>query len=154
MSADAASPSAGETLEARAKWFSLARISNSRGRWPSQFSTQGLLLVLDVERAFVGGAWLSTIVLAQAAIEATIRDIETQDYESKAKALFDGLPNLERIRELRNEIVHPLKAGSKSLVWATTHDVAGCHDALEADAKRAVELMFNVVYGSGRSRLR
>jgi hypothetical protein len=154
MNSETASPRAAEILEARVKWFSLARISSSRGRSPPQFSTQGLLLLLDVQRAFVGGAWLSVIVLAQAAIEATIREIETQDFESKAKALFDGLPELERIRELRNEIVHPLKPGSRSLVWATTHDIAGCHDALEIDAKRAVELLFKVVYGSGRRRLK
>jgi hypothetical protein len=110
-------------------------------------STHGLLLQYDVQRAFCAGAWLSVIVLAQATIEAAIRDIGTQDYKTYPKPLFKDDAALQRLRELRNEIVHPLPPGSPSTVWSVPNgDFAACHASLEQDAKLAVQLMFRSIY--------
>ena len=135
--------------EARQKWFSEAH--NSQRMRPAAFllSSQGLLLQYDVQRAFCAGAWLSVIVLAQAVIEASIRDIETHDYETNAKNLFAGSEALERVRTLRNEILHPQKPGTPSKVWTVAGgDYIACHASMETDAKLAVEEMFRAVYAN------
>jgi hypothetical protein len=87
--------------------------------------------------------------MAQAVIEATIRDLQTQDYVSKAKDLFLGQEDLERMRSLRNELVHVSAPGTKSLVWTVPNgDYAACHAALEKDAKKAYELMLEAIYAN------
>jgi hypothetical protein len=102
---------------------------------------------MDVERAFVAGAWAAVIVLAQAVVEATLRDLVTQDYGEKSASLFKGHKRLGRIRELRNELVHPKPAGAPSLVWRVAGGgFAENHAALEDDAKEAMEFMLYVIY--------
>jgi hypothetical protein len=133
--------------EARMKWFIEAHDAERKRYLALRLSTHGLLLQYDVQRAYSAGAWLSVIVLAQAAIEASIRDIGTQDYETKAKLLFEDNVALQRNRTLRNELVHPLPPGSPSIVWSVPGgDFAACHASLEPDAKLAVQLMFQTVY--------
>ena len=133
-----------EIANARESWFDAAH-SIARKRPAERFlSTHGLLLQLDVRRAFIAGAWASVIVMAQAVIEATLRDLGTKDYEAKAKKLFEGDAELDRIRSIRNELVHPQAAGTPSLIWVGGY--AASHAALENDAKRAVELMVKAIY--------
>jgi hypothetical protein len=133
--------------QGREKWFGETHESE-RARYTSlPLSTHGLLLQYDIQRAFGAGAWLSVITIAQAVIEATIRDIGTKDYETKAKKIFAGNAALERIRDLRNEILHPLEPGSPSKVWTVPGgDYHACHASLEADAKVAVQQMFRTIY--------
>ena len=136
--------------EARSRWLSHARLRYDqpfRDGAELHLSAHGLLLQVDLQRAFVAGAWSSVIVLAQAVIESTLRDLVTQDYESKAGLVFKGHKRLERIRMLRNELLHPQAAGTASLVWRIAGgDAFANHAALEIDARRAVEYMFYVVY--------
>lgn len=134
----------------RRRWLSQARrrydqdFPNGSGL---HLSTHGLLLQADLQFAFTAGAWAAVIVLAQAVIEATLRDLVTQDYEVKAGTVFKGTKRLERIRNLRNELLHPQAPGTPSLVWRIGGaDIASNHSALESDARRAVEYMFYVVY--------
>ena len=62
--------------EWRRLWLSQARTRYRGSRnAPFYLSTHGLLLQVDLERAFVVGAWASVIVLAQAVIEATLRQL-------------------------------------------------------------------------------
>lgn len=111
-------------------------------------SSHALLLEVDVQKAFCAGAWLSTIALATAAIEANIRQIEKQDYETKVSFLFGNDPELRWLREIRNEIMHAGEPGSPSKLWKVDgHDISQTHHALEAAAKRAVKLMFRSIYG-------
>jgi hypothetical protein len=131
----------------RQTWLLDAHERHRRNYSELHLSSHGLLLQIDVERAFVAGAWASVIVIAQAVIEATIRDLQTHDYETKARKLFQGKKRLERIRSLRNELLHPQAPGSPSLVWSAPNgDFAACHAALERDAKHAVELMYFAIY--------
>jgi hypothetical protein len=137
-----------DRLEVRHRWLSDAH-ARYRGhrRDGLQLSTHGLLLQVDLERAFVGGAWAAVLVLAQAVIEATIRQIQVHDYDSRAKGLFKGVKRLERLRALRNELLHPAPPGTPSLIWRVPNgDFQACHELLEEDAKRAVEYMLYVVY--------
>jgi hypothetical protein len=137
---------------ARAKW--LAETENQARRPYSllHLSSHGLLLQADVRRSFLAGAWASAIVMAQAVTEATLRDLQTQDYDSKAKALFFGQEDLERMRSLRNELVHPQAPGTASLVWVVPNgDYVACHANLEADAKRAYELMLEAIYANSEA---
>lgn len=136
-----------EEIAARRLWLSRAH-ARYRGDWSELFlSSPGLLLQMDVERAFVGGAWAAVIVLVQGVVEATMRDFVTQDYGEDAASLFNGHKRLERMRKLRNELVHPKPAGAPSLVWRVAG--GGCaenHAALEEDAKDAMEFMLYVIY--------
>lgn len=144
-----------DLLEARQRWLENAHARHENRRpGELQLSTHGLLLQVDLERAFVSGAWASVIVLAQAIIEATIRQLQLDDYEIKAKALFKGVKRLERIRALRNELLHAAAPGTPSLIWRLPDgDFAGCQALLERDAKRAVEYMLYVVYSEGNNSL-
>lgn len=113
-------------------------------------SSHGLLLQVDVRRAFLAGAWASVIVMAQAVIEATMRDLHFKDYDSKAKDLFFGQEDLERLRTLRNQLLHPSQPGTPSDIWVLPNgDHEGCHAELETHARWAYELMLEAVY-SGR----
>ena len=132
---------------ARENWLSEVHESERRPYSELPLSTHGLLLQYDIERAFCAGAWLSVIVLVQSAIEATIRDIDSKDYETKAFQIFAGNNELERIRAFRNEILHPLEPGSPSKVWTVSGgDVRACHASLEDDAKLAVQRMYIIIY--------
>jgi len=117
-------------------------------RFKALHSSHALLLEVDVQKAFCAGAWLSTIVLATAAIEANIRQIEKQNYETKVSLLFGSDPELRWLREIRNEIMHAGEPGSQSKLWKVDgHDISQTHHALEQDAKRVVKLMFRSIYG-------
>ena len=112
-----------------------------------KLSTQGLLLLHDIEKAFCAGAWLSVIVLAYAVVDATLRDITTGDYRSKTAELYDSNPELEWLRNLRNQVVHVSTPGTPSTLWKLPpSDLIGCHNALEPEAKRAVALAYRQVY--------
>ena len=141
-----------EASESRRQWLADAHTRyGAARREPLHLSTHGLMLQVDLDRAFVGGAWASVIVLSQAIIEATMRQIQLHDYETKAKTLFKGVGRLERIRDLRNELIHPGAPGSPSIVWQVPNgDVLACQAQLELDARRAVEYMLYVVYSEGR----
>lgn len=113
-------------------------------------STHGLLLQVDVRRAFLAGAWASVIVMAQAVIEATLRDLHFRDYDAKAKELFFGQEDLERLRTLRNQLLHANAPGTPPDIWVVPDgDYDACHAELEVHAKWAYELMLEAVY-SGR----
>jgi hypothetical protein len=120
------------------------------GAWGSVFlSSQGTLLSYDIEIAFCAGAWLSVIVLAHAAIDATIRDTESGDYESISRKVFGEDEDLQWLRRLRNQIVHVSAPDSpKALPEEAENDVAAYQESLEPYARRAVTLMFRTVYAN------
>ena len=136
----------------RERWLTEAEGRARRPYALLHLSTHGLLLQLDIRLAFLAGAWASVIVMAQGVIEATLRDLQTQDYSQKAKDLFLGQEDLERLRCLRNELVHPQAPGSPSLVWSVPNgDYVACHSALESDAKKAYELMLESIYANSEA---
>ena len=110
-------------------------------------STQGLLLLYDIEKAFCAGAWLSVIVLAYAVVDATLRDVATGDYKSKAADLYGSNSDLEWLRNIRNQIVHVSPPGTPSALWKLPpNNLPACQEALEPEAKRAVALAYRQIY--------
>jgi hypothetical protein len=120
------------------------------GVWGTVFlSSQGTLLCYDIEIAFCAGAWLSVIVLAHAAIDATIRDTESGGYGTSSLKVFGEDQDLQWLRRLRNQIVHVSAPDSpKALPEEAENDVAAYQESLEPHARRAVALMFRTVYAS------
>lgn len=135
---------------ARETWLRQVELRAERPYTLLYLSTHGQLLHLDARRAFVAGAWASVIVMCQAIVEATLRDLHFKDYEVKAKELFFHQEDLERLRILRNQLVHPSPPGTPSEIWTVPNgDSAACHAALEVHARWAYEFMLEAVY-SGR----
>jgi len=133
----------------RERWLNEAEERAYRPYRELHLSSQGLLLQYDARRAFVAAAWASVIVICQAAIEATLRDLQLHDYVSKAKAIFFDQEDLERMRLFRNELLHPLPPGSASLVWSVPNgDYKACHAALEDHAKQAYTLMLEATFAN------
>ena len=131
----------------RSRWFSMAFIEVGTKRYGKPISTSALLLEVDIRIAFCAGAWLSVVVLSAAAVEAQFRQVYAENYESNAAALYGRNPDLHWLRELRNEILHVSKPGSKSSLWkASVNGLLGVQQALEPEAKRAVLIMFHAVY--------
>jgi hypothetical protein len=132
----------------RDRWFS-SSFSECRPKRYGPISTIALLLEVDIRAAFCAGAWLSVIVLAAAAIEAQFRQVYREDYDSKLIDLCGSSGDLHWLRELRNEILHASKPGTKSSLWKhSANDLRACHAALEPEARRAVSIMFRNLYAA------
>ena len=140
------SPSANVAHE-RARWL-LETMDRERERQGVRtLSTQGLLLLCDIEKAFCAGAWISVIVLAYAVVDATLRDIATGDYKSKAADLYGSDPDLEWLRNIRNQAVHVSPPGTPSVLWKRPPtNLAACQEALEPEARRAVVIAYRQVH--------
>lgn len=110
-------------------------------------SSHALLVLVDIEYAFRAGAWLSVIVLSQACIEATLRQVAEKGHTSPAVDFMGEDANLIGLRTLRNEILHSKEVGSESKLWKLApNDIPACQAALEPEAKRAIKLAFHVIY--------
>ena len=132
----------------RRNWMYAAFDANKKERSERLLSSHSLLLEIDIGNAFSAGAWISTIVLACAAIEAKVRQIDTENYESKLAALLKWNSELRWLTDVRNEIMHAGKPGTKSKIWKENpNDLSACHAALESDARRAITVMFKTLYG-------
>ncbi|HEU6454022.1 MAG TPA: hypothetical protein VN201_01005 [Roseateles sp.] len=80
-------------------------------------------------------------------VRRTLRDLHFKDYDAKAKELFFGQEDLERLRTLRNQLLHPREPGTPSDLWVLPDgDYEGCHAELEGHARWAYELMLEAVY--------
>ncbi|MBL0167664.1 MAG: hypothetical protein IPP85_11190 [Propionivibrio sp.] len=132
----------------RRKWLYQAFDTNKKEQSERLLSSHALLLEIDIGYAFCAGAWMSTIVLACSAIEAKVRQIDTENYESKLGTLLKWNSELRWLTDVRNEIMHAAQPGTKSNIWkANPNDLGACHEALEADARRAITVMFKTLYG-------
>lgn len=133
--------------ESRLRWLEGVEETHRHPAASYLLSSQGTLLTYDVEKAFCAGAWVSVIVMAHAAIDATIRDTESGDYESNAKRVFGGDPDLEWLRKRRNRLVH-VTDSPNGIPHADLDDFDIFHDSLEEDAKRSVQLLFRTIYAN------
>jgi hypothetical protein len=142
-------PSQASFESKRRTWLTQAHEGVRRSYSELRISSHSLLLLIDIERAFCGGAWLSTIVMAQASVEATYRQILEKDYASTAAQLFGKDPDLSWLRELRNEIIHAQEPGTLSKLWKlSASDLPGCQDALEDEARKAIILAYRAIYAA------
>ena len=112
-------------------------------------SSQGIFVAYDIEAAFCAGAWVSVIILAHAAIDATMRDTEALDYRSNSKVIFNDDSDLEWLRKTRNALVHVSESGqSKFLPEGEMNNIAEYHDSLREAAERSIRLLFKAIYAS------
>ena len=142
-------PITDDVWQARSTW--LERIEESSRHPDASYliSPHGTLITCDIQNAFCAGAWVSVIVLAHAAIDATIRDTETGDYSSGSKKLFAGDADLEWLRQIRNSLVHVREDSADGPIpHLDIGDFDVYHDTLESSARRSVELLFRTIYAS------
>ena len=138
-----------ELWQRRYEWLQKVEESQVHPRASYFLSAQGTFITYDLEIAFCAGAWVSVIVLAHAAIDATIRDTETGDYRSNSKVAFGGDLDLEWLRKKRNALVHVSESSSKQAIpESDLHNLDIYHDSLEDDAKRAMEAVFRTIYAN------
>jgi len=127
----------------RIRWFDdrLRRAADDR---PLQVGSQTEAVLTELRRVFAAGAWVTAVVLAQAAIDSEVS-------ERVEQAVGDGLYlNAVRfgrdyvwLRDRRNAYLHndgPVPA-------VTARDLALEQPRLEKEARRAVELMADALAG-------
>jgi hypothetical protein len=124
--------------EERLHWMRQTRLRGGSVRNGGRYSTQALLLFTDLEKAFIAGAWVSAIVISYAIVDASLRTARG-DYQAHASKLYGSDAELDRLRGVRNELVHQPEPGSPSLVWTVAgHGIEATHAALEDEARRAL----------------
>lgn len=135
--------------DGRSKWLRQVEEESQHPLASYLLSSQGTFVAYDVEAAFCAGAWVSVIILAHAAIDATIRDTEALDYRSNSKAIFNADPDLEWLRKTRNALVHVSESGqSKFLPEGEMDNVAEYHDSLREAAEKSIRLLFKAIYAN------
>ncbi|MGB8028339.1 MAG: hypothetical protein WCF30_01630 [Terracidiphilus sp.] len=132
-----------ELWENRRNWFERKAEPPDDGGY--QLSEQACALVADLQCAFCCGAWIAVIVLAAATIDAHLRGAE--GLTGNFKKVIDQAganPDLHRLRERRNALVHLSPASPAITVDQQWSERAG----LEQDARFAVELVFRAFYAN------
>lgn len=135
-----------ETWEARREWFENTMEEAQHPLANYILSEQACAMTADLQAAFCAGAWAAVIVLAAAVIDASLRE-EAQDFRGGAAALVDGLganPELHSLRRRRNRLVH---VGPDDPA-ITVDDQWGKRDELEAEARKAILLMWEAMFMS------
>jgi hypothetical protein len=130
----------------RQAWFERVE-QETRGEGSYFVSEQASALAADVQSAFCAGAWVATLFLAMAVVDAALRETEAPGFFGNTKELLDHVgadPRLQRLRKRRNALVHVDPDKPALTVDQQWSDRA----QLEAEAREAVELMFGAFYMS------
>ena len=123
-----------EAWEARRQWFEALENSFVDEHASYGVSEQACALVGEVQMAFCAGAWVTVLVMAIAVIESHIGEFGYSD--------LTGNSTFQKLRKRRNSIVHFQEKHpgiSVDQQWLNRLQ-------LEAEAKEAVRLMFEVFY--------
>ncbi len=123
-----------EAWGARKQWFEALENSFVDERASYGLSDQACALVGEVQVAFCAGAWVTVLVMAIAVIESHASEFGYPD-------LTDN-PTWQKLRKRRNSIVHFQEKHpgiSLDQQWLN-------RPQLEAEAKEATKLMFEVFY--------
>lgn len=129
--------------EERLAWFRATVGSAEMG----QISDQAAALLAELETIFVAGAWVATVILAAAVIEAEIRAEGGEGRYTNTGVLFReaGLgEDFDWLRQRRNALLHftGTPALTVDMFWFQAAE-------LEADARRAVGLVARMLGGDG-----
>jgi DNA-directed RNA polymerase specialized sigma24 family protein len=100
-----------------------------------------------MDLVFCAGAWAAVIIIAHAVIDAWLRDTETGDYNSSSHQLFGDDEDLQWLRKKRNQLVH-VREEQKTIDEAELHRIEENYESLEPDARRAICLVFRVMYAN------
>lgn len=133
-----------ELWESRRRWFEELNESHA-GEGAYFVSEQACALVGEVQTVFCAGAWIATIVLAMAVVDAQLRETEVPGFTGNTRQLLiaaEANPDLQRLRERRNAIVHLDPENPAVIVdrqWENREE-------LEREAREAIKLMFEAFY--------
>jgi hypothetical protein len=134
------------TWSERRCWFEKVE-EDARGEGSYLVSEQACALIAEVQCTFCAGAWVAVIILVMSVIDAQLRETELLDFKGGMKGLLEltgANPDTEKLRKRRNSLVH-VRLNDPAI----TVDQQWCdRPQLEKDARKAVELMFDVFYMS------
>jgi hypothetical protein len=130
-------PPNARTWQERLDWFDHQFRPDRRAPLP-RLGAQGEALLLECERAFASGGWITVVVLAQTVIDSEIA-------ETLVDGVDDGLElndmrfgrDFTWLRERRNAYVHNDGPGPA----ITARELELDAERLERDARRAVKLV-------------
>ena len=108
-------------------------------------SEQACALTADVQAIFSAGAWIAVIILVMAVVDAALRETELPAFTGNTQQLLSKAganSQLQALRRRRNSLVHldpERPAITVDQQWFNRNQ-------LEAEARQAVELMFEAFY--------
>lgn len=108
-------------------------------------SDQACAMMMDVQSAFCAGAWVAVVILSLTVVDAQLREIELPGFSGNTKTLIDAASansRLHKLRLRRNALIH-LDPDSPAI---TVDQQWLDRERLEAEAREAVELMFEAFY--------
>ncbi len=129
------------------------RVYADRARWVTQLvfevtddaglrsPPQAAALFAEMVQVFCSGAWVATVILAQAVLEADLAESEWSDGMILNELRYGR--GYVWLRERRNHLVHADGPGPAITVASRQTDAT----ALERDARRAVELAIRGLAG-------
>ena len=127
----------------RCDWFDDA-LGKRQGYGGYDVSDQAAALTSELRAVYCCGAWYTVIILSVSIIDVTLREIDMPDHKGNTADLAAQLhfnPDFDWLRKKRNKLVHiDVNNPAASL--------DGYSDELEADAKRAVEIVFDALCNS------
>jgi hypothetical protein len=132
-------PPTREVWESRLLWLQREEEAAQHPLGSYFVQEQACALSMDLYVAFCSGAWISVLVMAHAIADAALRG---EDTKSRPCDVFGTDADLTWLRKRRNKLVHACNASPTITVdgmWAN-------QSALEADAKRAVHIMFRTLF--------
>ncbi|MDA1310041.1 MAG: hypothetical protein O2985_10605 [Proteobacteria bacterium] len=129
-----------QAFQARWRWLEgqVHELSDGEGLRPAP---QADALLAEMNQVFCGGAWLATVILAQAVLDADLTENDSLDGASLNELRFGR--GYVWLRERRNLLLHADGPGPAVTVVGRIRDAA----ALERDARRAVELVIKGLAG-------
>ena len=136
-----------ETWRFRERWLQETEESFQHPQASYLLSAQGTFLSRDMDIAFCAGAWAAVIIIAHAVIDAWLRDTEIGDYKSSSHQLFGDDENLQWLRKRRNQLVH-VREDQTTIDEAELHRIEENYESLEPEARRAVRMVFRVIYAN------
>ena len=124
----------------RQAWFQ-RRLDDGLGDGDAAIGAQAEALLIDLQLSFCAGAWAAAIILAQTVLDADLADRELAGEETGI-VLNDIRFGRDYVwlRNRRNDLVH--EEGRTAL---TVRDQIQDRQHLEAEARRAVELLFKAL---------
>ena len=129
-----------QAFQERCRWLEgrVCELSDGEGLRPAP---QADALLAEMNQVFCDGAWLATVILAQAVLDADLAENDNLDGASLNELRFGR--GYVWLRERRNLLLHADGPGPVVTVVGRTRDAA----ALERDARRAVELVIKGLAG-------
>jgi hypothetical protein len=108
-------------------------------------SEQACAMMMDVQSAFCAGAWVAVVILSLTVVDAQLRETELPGFSGNTKMLIDAASansRLHKLRLRRNALIH-LDPDSPAI---TVDQQWLDRERLEAEAREAIELMFEAFY--------